>query len=722
MPPANANARVQCADCHNILVGSASEALNWTHCPACNSPRLVMAQALAVAGFAPAMPGDQLAAWQAQQQGQSGQPLPTRQSAPAVPPYGRPEPHSAVVPPAPGRPAPLGRRPAPAGPRGQNRAVAQAPKPSKSLIVVRLLVTFGALAIAAGVLIVWMLTKDAPQQPIPEDAQKPLTNAPVAKAPPEQAKAEPTGPDRGRLKAASAPFIGKIDNWADMLRQRSKGFGEAYQGLVEAHLDWRQRQLGAATQAYAEHALSEARAMADGNDARQRRDQAKKAIAAAKGEQPPVARFVFALVAMDELPKRVEEAKTEAAAAEAAAELAVEAHREAAGAVYEAESAESRQKLWEQAEALRMKAAKASSDRVAAERKLADLRSQLSTARSEADKAAEQLPNETAEGKQLRAAWAEYVKATAGVRDAQKAIEDTEEQVSSAAQRIANAQSDFATKEAKYKEVHAELLKVSKAKSEAESRYQANGGDYYKRQIDTLAKSETDWKEKDKNAKNAMNEARKTVADLTAEKRKAERELPKLKEALEAARKTADGGSKKFAATLAPVKTRVITEEAKRVALIEKLEAELAAAVADMAASEDAVARHREGQEEATRERQKLEELKDALEVWDRHVLKDPLPEEMKHLASRLEALKKLDYLTLAEVRGVLVRAYALEQAIERLQEVTDPPEFGNRLRNALGNPMDKWRATAGKTLTLMSEIRADAEALSTSLWGARNE
>lgn len=720
MPPQSASARVQCIDCHNILVGGISEALNWTHCPACNSTRLVHAQALTGPGIVPASPGTPLGQWQTAQRGQSGGSAQRPVSAPAHPPYGQP---GQVAGPLPVRSGPLGKRPGLAGPKPQPAHLAPK-KSSKSLIVVRLLVAFGALAIAGGVLIVWMLTKDAPRQQVAEDQNKPRANTDVAPLKPANAPAPTTAksPDRNRLKTVSAPYIGKIDNWADMLRQRSKGFDEAYQGLVQAHLDWRQRQLNAANARFKESALAEAKAAAAGNDATLKIAQTETALEAARAEQTPVGRFVFSLEAQAELPKQIEDAKVKWQAASEAAEQAEDAYRLAAGAVYEAEDYRDRQKLWDQAEALRVKAAKASADLQAAERDLEGKRAKLATARQDVNDAADGLPAETAEGKALRTAWADYTKAVAGVRDAESAVEAAEQQIANLAKRLVAAQVDFGGKEAAYKQVHAELMKVSKAKADAESRYQNNGGDYYKRQIEELAREEGEWKVKDKAAKDAMNDARKVVNDLTAEKKKAEKDLPKQKDALAAATKAADGGTRKFAAVLTPVKSRVMAEETKRAELIESLEATLSSARSALQASEDDMLRHRATQQEAAADAERLEGLKDVLDVWDRRVLKDPLPEEMKHLASRLEAFKNLDYLTLAEVQGVIMKALALESAIESLQEVTDPPEFGNRIRDALGNPMDKWRTTSDKTLKLIAEIRADSESLSLSLWGARNE
>lgn len=583
---------------------------------------------------------------------------------------------------------------------------------------------FGALAIAGGVLIAWMLTKDAPRQTVaeapsqdPRKQSEKTTIQPVQKGP-----TGATTPDRSRVKAASAPFLGKIDNWAETLQQRSKGFGEAYQGLVTAHFEWHQGKVNAANARAQELTIAEIQAASAAADADKKIEQTRAALESAQAVQSPVSRFILSLQALEDLPTQIDEAKARWQKASADAEQAEELYRTAAAAVYDAEDYDQRRKAWEQAELLRKNVAAAASNRDAAERELEQKRALLVSTREDVSNAAGALPADGAEGSTLRAAWEEYVKSTTSVRTAESALETAEGTITSLASELVSAQSAFADKEGHYKTVHATLLKVSGAKADAESNYQRNGGDFNKRKIEELAKSESEWKETDKTAKNEMNEARKVVSDLTTEKKKYEREVPKLKEALVAAQKAADGASRKFSTAVAPARTRVLSDQAKQSAAIKKLQVDLEEARKARQASLDDSARLAQEQQKVQAELEWLDGLKDELEVWDRRVLTDPLPEEIRHLASRLDALKKLEYLTLPEVQGVISKAYALEEAIKNLQDVTDPPEFGNRLRNALGNPMDKWRATAGKTLALISEVRADAEALSLSLWGARND
>jgi hypothetical protein len=312
---------VKCSDCGNTLNGNARGALRWTRCPACSSSRLAFAAPFSAPDCPPAQPGQLLSRWQAEYRTAAGLPSPQPVYGPkaapkpaAAPPAPPPVVSEAQIPTPiavpvlpPGQYPPAQYPPEPAAPQRPRRTptgmapgLPGAPKQaSKTLVIVRLLVAFGAILVAGVILVVFMLTKDQKQeQTATDDPQTPVTprnalpanRAPISRQP---------QPDQSKLQAkkASADYLEKLPGRVEMFQLRTAALTEAYNEMTSAHEAWRTAELNQASTKQQAALGRRTQAEAERVKAEKEMQAADASLKSLRAEQSPLSRFVLGAAA-----------------------------------------------------------------------------------------------------------------------------------------------------------------------------------------------------------------------------------------------------------------------------------------------------------------------------------------------------------------------------------------------------------------------------------------
>lgn len=744
---------VNCSDCGNTLNGNARGALRWTRCPACSSSRLAFAAPFSAPDCPPAQPGQLLSRWQAEYRTAAGLPSPQ----PAYGPKAAPKPAAVPAPPPvvseaqiptpiavpvlpPGQyppvqhadaPYPPGQYPPeqapPQRPRrtptGMAPGLPGAPKQaSKTLVIVRLLVAFGAILVAGVILVVFMLTKDQKQeQTATDDPQTPVTprNAlPTNRA----SNLRQPQPDQSKLlaKKASADYLEKLPGRVEMFQLRTAALTEAYNEMTSAHEAWRTAELNQA-------AANQQAALGRRTEAEAERLKAEKQMQAAeaslkrlRAEQSPLSRFVLAYGALDPRLEAYDAAKAAARASSQARSEADDAHSALETKLLEATDTTTQVRLEKELNAARETLDAAITTDGAAQEALQARRTELGEARAELDGAAALVSSETAEGAALQPAWASYMKASAGIREAESVQEAAEARIVELKGELDLAQSSAADKRATYKDTHARYLEVAGDLSRAVIAFRNNPTLANKKKAEDLKVAADKARDEDNRAKDEMNAADKAVRETKDSIRRAEREGPKLQEAVDAAVKAAAGSKSKFEVVLEPIRGRVARDETARNDEIARLDATVRAA-RDRRADQDA--KIKEATEEIDGCRvmtTALEKLADVFATAQVAQLEGPPGAAMAKLLEMLNGLLKLEYLTPKQAGAVVDKLTLIEAALNSIMVITSRPDFVIRFEGAAESALEKWRSASAGAVAVATDLREATATLSVILGGTK--
>lgn len=706
--------RIQCVACHNLLVGTPELAAAWHSCPACGSDQLVFAQAVSIPNLPPALPGTPLALWKnmlgAGRGGPAG-PVPAAHPAayqpapqtypvtpPGVPTLPRPVlPQGAAATP-PGVPRPMI---APRG-KGARPRPPEVKKASKTLIMVRLLVAFGALAIAGAVTIVALLKDDPP--PAPETAAETNRSSPKPSTTPKPA---PAGPKENPSKI----FISNSAVWSKDLAEKATALQEAEAALAMAlaalYLDAEAKRTGVADDLEkAKTALADNKKLVDAAEARVATAKAARDL---KLKDQSLSSQFFAVLAvfqshddaMVKLEAQLEQALYET---ETRRETMIAA-RDAYYGTEDAAEQDRYKKVFDDAIEDYRAAARAEEELETqylalaeqAESALGDVMQAIGVMAKSSD------PN----AKTIAAAYAEYDKSFQKVLKAEAALAEAKAKVAIRVAAIDEADRVAAECAEAYRDVHAVYLELAAEASKLEAKYLADGGAHRKQAAEAARRRADNYKPQDTEARALKSDADKALATAKSEKRKAEKAVKDAEAALVDVRKADKLELAKLQKVLDKVRTAEAPKEKSRLAELKTAEDALATEQAEL----KRVADLRRGLE------RDVIAKADALEAIDYEVssLKDlddlalsGVPGKLETLATALGKLQGKSVITVGEANLYLDAAATIEERIGRYDE-------------------NGWLATAARrnsNIKLLLQDRTEAasnarEATSVVTWSA---
>lgn len=518
--------RVQCLDCHNILVGSVSDALAWPSCPACASGKLVFAQALSADFGAPAQPGQDLLLWQDSQRRQ----MPTAGIAivaKVVPPHGTVPPRPAGAPVQPRQVQ--GRKPA------ARPMAPQKKPPSKTLIVVRLLVALGAVMVAGVVTVVALLNQPEEKEvDVPNTATSPDSGTRTntgQQRPAGNSRAEPSKTDIS--DADWKKFIISLGTWRSGIDRSITNLESAEKAMESEFNDRRDQAENEAQRIEAEvqeHEISLADLRAKADEADSLTQAAQKIYDSVLAEQSTTSRFLRALAEYYAAIHATDKAEAELSLATIALDAAADAYAEAREDYYQADGSGD--------EGKKLEIAEAAAEAVRTARKVEAQRTSDYQEAKRAEEVAyinattiesELLKSSDANAKKLADAFSTYRKSLNSLSEVSHRIDELNAELVPMKSEIDRLDAEAVKLGDEYRRVHAVYRDLRSKASKLASQYKTSGGEARKAAAIRARQAADDYAPTDKKAKDAKNTAEKALSNAKAERRKHESKIAAAK-------------------------------------------------------------------------------------------------------------------------------------------------------------------------------------------------
>lgn len=641
------------------MEGSVSDALGWRLCPRCGNRDLLFAAPLDAQFGHPTQAGTRLSEWQAQhgiRPAPTHNPLPVQPSPGAAPPL----PGSIAGPKTAGRagPSPVaGISPGRARPPRRG-PIPQAKQPSKTLIVVRLLVAGVAILVAGVVVVVWVLTKDSsPTTQVAQQnqgsSQMPSSQRAPAGTTPRQSPQPSRADQTKRAESLCKSALENSDKRAAELRNASQSIRASGKAYYEALANRTASLLVDAQTKRDELKARETELKSKLTAAESARDEAEQAVELLREKQLPLARFLVAYERVRELQLVVDEKeaawRASSKAAEAGRDALEAAERQLDNATDEKERAELERRVFDCDNALTDLLDKEDQAEWAHE----EARDSLLEADEEAVLARAALSAGSAESKRMLDALSAYDATGKAIAKAKSQIADIDSAIAAKKIELKDATAVAVQKKAIYDAAHDDYRAAAQAAGNAKANYKNQGGASRKAEYERL-QEEADRLEAIENAaRRDRSDADNVLKDIKKEIRKLERDQDGIREQL--AQTIENGKSLKAAAdkVASDLSTKILPGERARLE-------ELAGAQKTLDDAKSTVSGFKQELTDVSRSLADSRKLVASYEDYQRTLpdlgdatLKWPLVAEADSLASDLESFTSLKYLTAAQAARV---------------------------------------------------------------------
>ncbi len=586
-------------------------------------------------------------------------------------------------------------------------------KSSKSLIIVRLLVAGTAVLVSGVVLVVWMLTK-GPSTPPPEPEPAPV----VAQNPPTSSRGSTrprgdTDPATSKGgKAGASAFIGAIQPWVDVLEADAPRLQKAFDDLVKAH----QR---VARQA-SERQRDELKSLDGRMDVHKRTaatagkelDDAVELIAKLQAEQPKELAFIDAHAADIGLADGVAVARKAWQDAQQQRTKADEEYQALAARYYDAESDEARAALEDQVEEARKKFEAAQEAEETASDTLTAKRAELQATRRQLADAFKALPESGEHSEKIRAAWNEVLKRRAQIEAAEAKADEIDGRIVLLNDDLEKTQADVARKEQIWKDIHDEALRVSKQATEAADKYQKFGGKENRERAEALIEQRDKLRDKDRAAKDEMNEARRAATDLQKKIKLVQKEAETATAEITKIEAEAEGVIQAANAKIKAVADVLLPKEQARVDQLNRARL----------ARNDAEQRKSKADAALIPLQKQRDTVEDTMRTYTRHVtemesymlesMKEPLGADVNKIVDALKAIAQLNTVPAEKAFTLDRKAEEVQKRLLLAQTTLDSANLHAELKDALGTELGAWRTAYRDVTRVLEEVRGAASAV----------
>jgi chromosome segregation ATPase len=558
-----------------------------------------------------------------------------------------------------------------------------------------------------------MLTK-GPSTP-PQDPDPPPT---VAQTPPTTSRGstrtrgdtDPGAPKSGQ--AGASAFVGAIQPWVDVLQADAPRLQKAFDDLVNAHqrvarqaADRQRDELTSLDGRMEVHKRTAATAGKELNDA-------VALIDKLQSEQPKELAFIDAHAADLGLADGVAAARKAWQDAQQQRTKADEEYRALAARYYDAETDDARASLEDQVEEARKNFEAAQEAEQAASETLTTKRAELQATRRSLVDAFKALPAAGEHADKIRAAWNEVLKRRAQIEAAEAKADEIDARIASLNDDLEKTQADVSRKEQIWKDIHDEALRVSKAATEAADKYQKFGGKENREKAEALIEQRDKLRDKDRAAKDEMNEARRAATDLQKkiklvqkESETAAGEVAKVQAEAEGVIQAANAKIKAVAEVLVPL------EQAR----VDRL-------TRARQARDDADQRKSRADAALGPLQKQRDSVEDTMRTYTRHVtemesymlesMKEPLGADINKIADALKAIAQLKTVPAEKAFTLDRKAEDVQKRLLLAQTTVDSATLRAELKDSLGTELGAWRTAYRDVTRVLEEVRGAASAI----------